>query len=119
MAEGAPPPKQKSSTEIPTWAPRIAAIAIPVAATVAVAVGAGEDLLLWGGAVLLFVAISALLVYMLTTGQYPPRVSREGVDLPTEDVQDTGKSLELMEEALRELAERLQRVEERVGIDEA
>jgi hypothetical protein len=77
-----------------------------------------RSFLLLGGVVLLFVGLSALLAYMLTTGQYPPRLPRDAVELPADDVEDTGKSLEVVQESLRELAERVEHIEDEVGIRE-
>jgi hypothetical protein len=115
------PPPQKSGTRIHTHVPRGAAVVIPVAAAVALIAGGrriGEELLLWGGVVLLLVAVSALLAYMLTTGQYPPRLSKDALELPPDDVEDTGKSLQLVQESVVELAAKVERIEAKLGIED-
>jgi hypothetical protein len=75
-------------------------------------------MLLWGGVVLLLLAVSAILSYMLWNGQFPPRISTQGSDLPGEDVQETAAALELLETSLREMGQRIRRIESAVGIDE-
>jgi len=55
---------------------------------------------------------------MLWNGQFPPRISTRGSELPGEDVQETAAALELLETSLREMGERVRRIESSVGIDE-
>jgi hypothetical protein len=78
----------------------------------------GELTLLWGGVVLLLLAVSAIVSYMLWNGQFPPRISTQGSDLPGADVKETAAALELLEMSLREMGERVRRIESYVGIDE-
>jgi hypothetical protein len=66
--------------------------------------------------VLLLLAVSAVLSYMLWNGQFPPRISTQGSDLPAEDVRNTAASLDLLETSLREITKRVQQIESRVGI---
>jgi hypothetical protein len=94
---------------------------VPVAALILLSVGGrwlGELTLLWGGVVLLLLAVSAIVSYMLWNGQFPPRISTQGSDLPGEDVKETAAALELLEMSLREMGERVRRIESYVGIDE-
>jgi hypothetical protein len=100
--------------------PRAAASVVPVTATIVLAVGGrrlGEVTLLWGGVVLLLLAVSAILSYMLWNGQFPPRVSTQGSDLPAGDVKETGAALALLETSLRQITERVERIENQVGIE--
>jgi hypothetical protein len=50
----------------------------------------------------LLLAVSAVLSYMLWNGQFPPRISPRGSDLPVGEVGDTGAALDLLETSLRE-----------------
>jgi hypothetical protein len=77
-----------------------------------------ESLLLWGAVILLFLGIAALLAYVITTGQFPPRLSSKGVDLPPEDVEDTGESLQYVKQTLVEALDRIERIERHLGIDD-
>src|SRR5438477_7529921 len=98
--------------------PRAAASVVPLAVVILLAVGGrrlGELTLLWGGVVLLLLAVSAILSYMLWNGQFPPRISTSGSDLPAEDVTETAASLELLQSSLREIGERVRRMERYVG----
>jgi hypothetical protein len=101
--------------------PRVAASGVPVAAAILLALGGrrlGELTLLWGGAVLLLLAVSAILSYMLWNGQFPPRISSRGSELPTgAEVGDTGPALALLQGSLREITERVGRIETHVGIE--
>jgi hypothetical protein len=101
--------------------PRVAASGVPVAAAILLAIGGrglGELTLLWGGVVLLLLALSAILSYMLWNGQFPPRISTQGSDLPPgEDVGDTGAAFVLLQGLLREITERVGRLETHVGIE--
>ena len=65
---------------------------------------------------LLLLAVSAVLSYMLWNGQFPPRISARGSDLPAEEVGDTGGALRLLQTSLREITERVRRVEDHVGM---
>jgi hypothetical protein len=76
----------------------------------------GELTLLWGGVVLFLLAVSAVLSYMLWNGQFPPRISTQGSDLPAENVRDTAAALDFLETSLREITERVGRIESHVGI---
>jgi len=114
-------PAQKSVTTIDPWVPRIAALVIPVLAGAAILVGGlhfAKELLVWGAVILLFLAISALLAYMLTTGQFPPRMPRDAVELPADEVKETGQSLDLIQQSVSELAERVERIEGHLGIED-
>jgi hypothetical protein len=94
---------------------------VPVAAVILLSIGGrrlGELTLLWGGVVLLLLAVSAIVSYMLWNGQFPPRISTQGSDLPGEDVKETAAALELLEMSLREMGERVRRIESYVGVDE-
>jgi hypothetical protein len=101
--------------------PRLAASIVPVAVVILLSVGGqrlGELTLLWGGVVLLLLAVSAIVSYMLWNGQFPPRISTQGSDLPGEDIEETGGALELLEASLREIGERVRRIEDSIGIDD-
>jgi hypothetical protein len=114
-------PAQKSVTTIRPLIPRIVAVGVPVLAAVSLIIGGrhfGEALLLWGAVSLLFVGICALLAYMLTTGQFPPRMSKSGMDLPVDEIDETGKSLDLVQKTLVEIAERVERIEDHIDIDD-
>jgi hypothetical protein len=54
---------------------------------------------------------------MLWNGQFPPRISTQGSDLPGEDIEKTGAAIELLETSLRDIGERVRRIEDWVGID--
>jgi hypothetical protein len=110
----------KSVSRIHPSIPRLAASVVPVAAAILLAVGGrrlGELTLLWGGVVLLLLAVSALLSYMLWNGQFPPRISPQGADLPAEEAGDTAAALWLLQSSLDEVAERVRRMEDHLGID--
>jgi hypothetical protein len=113
--------KPKSVTRIHPSVPRLATSVVPVAAVILLSVGGrrlGELTLLWGGVVLLLLAVSAIVSYMLWNGQFPPRVSTQGSDLPAgEDVGDTGAAFVLLQGLLREITERVRRIETHVGIE--
>ena len=116
MAERTP----KSVTRVHPVIPRVAALVVPVTAAILLVVGGrrfGELTLLWGGVVLLLLAVSAILSYMLWNGQFPPRISTQGSDLPGEDIEEAGAAFELLESSLREIGERVGRIEGYVGID--
>jgi hypothetical protein len=103
VADRKPP---KSVTRIHPSVPRLAASVVPVAAVILLFIGGpglGELTLLWGGVVLLLLAVSAIVSYMLWNGQFPPRISTQGSDLPGEDVKETAAALELVEMSLREM----------------
>jgi hypothetical protein len=88
----------KSVTRIHSSVPRITASVVSVGVAILLSIGGrglGELTLLWGGAVLLLLAVSAVLSYMLWNGQFPPRISTQGSDLPVEKVRDTAASLDL------------------------
>jgi hypothetical protein len=113
--------KPKSVTRIHSSVPRLAAAIVPVTAAILLSIGGrrlGELTLLWGGVVLLLLAVSAILSYMLWNGQFPPRISTRGSDLPAEDVKEAVASLELIETSFREIGERVRRIESHVGIEE-
>jgi len=74
--------------------------------------------MLWGGVVLLLLAVSAVLSYMLWNGQFPPRISTQGSDLPAGDLEEAAVSLELLEASLREIGERVSRIESHVEIND-
>ena len=74
-------------------------------------------MLLWGGVVLLLLAVSAILSYMLWNGQFPPRISTRGSDLPAEELRDAGASLDLLETSLSEITERVRRIESHLDIE--
>ena len=110
----------KSVTRIPPSIPRLGVSVVPVTAAIVLAVGGrrlGELTLLWGGVVLLLLAVSAILSYMLWNGQFPPRISARGADLPAEEAGDTAAALRLLESSLGELTERVRRMEDHMGID--
>jgi hypothetical protein len=112
--------KPESVTSIHPSIPRLAASVVPVIVAIMLSVGGlslGELTLLWGGIVLLLLAVSAVLSYMLWNGQFPPRISTQGSDLPGEDVKETAAALELLEASLRDITGRVQRMESRVGIE--
>lgn len=113
--------KPKSLTRIHSSIPRLAALVVPVAAVILLVIGGrrlGELTLLWGGVVLLLLAVSAIVSYMLWNGQFPPRISTQGSDLPArEDVGDTGAAFVLLQGLLREVTERVGRIETHVGIE--
>jgi hypothetical protein len=114
-------PAPKSVTRIDPLVPRAAAVAVPIVAVILLVVGGrrlGEFMLLWGVIVLLLLAVSAVLAYMVWNGQFPPRISKEGSDLPAKDVKDTGASLELLQKSLRKIAERVERIEAHAGLEE-
>jgi hypothetical protein len=99
--------------------PRAAASVVPLAAVILLSIGGrrlGELALLWGGVVLLLLAVTAVVSYMLWNGQFPPRISTQGSDLPGEDIEEAGGALELLETSLREIGERVRRIEDFVGI---
>jgi hypothetical protein len=113
--------KLKNVTSIHPSIPRLAASAVPIIVATLLSVGGprlGELMLMWGGIVLLLLAVSAVLSYMLWNGQFPPRISTQGSDLPGEDVKETAAALELLETSLREVGERIRRIESYVGIDQ-
>ena len=117
MAERNP----KSVTSIHPSIPRLVASVVPIIVAILLFVGGrrlGELTLFWGGIVLLLLAVSAVLSYMLWNGQFPPRISTQGSDLPGEDVKETAAALELLETSLREMGDRVRRIESYVGIDE-
>ena len=67
---------------------------------------------------LLLLAVSAILSYMLWNGQFPPRISARGADLPAEEAGDTAAALRrLLESSLGEITERVRRMEDHMGID--
>jgi hypothetical protein len=110
----------KSVTRIHSSVARLAASVVPVVAAILLGLGGrrlGELTLLWGGVVLLLLAVSAILSYMLWNGQFPPRISTKGSDLPAEEATETGASLELLQGSLRELTERVRRLESYLGIE--
>ena len=110
----------KSVTRIHSSIPRLAASVIPVVAAILLAVGGrrlGELTVLWGGVVLLLLAVSAILSYMLWNGQFPPRISTQGSDLPAGEVKETGATLDLLETSLREITERVRRIESHIDIE--
>jgi hypothetical protein len=112
--------KPKSVTRIHSAVPRLAASIVPVVAAILLSIGGrglGELTLLWGGVVLLLLAGSAVLSYMLWNGQFPPRISTQGSDLPGGDVKETAAALELLETSLREIGARVRRIETHVGIE--
>ena len=118
MAERRP----KSVTRIHPVIPRVAASVVPIACAILLSIGGrrlGELTLLWGGVVLLLLAVSAVLSYMLWNGQFPPRISTGGSDLPAANVRATGESLELLQRSVRDITERVDRVESYVGIEDA
>jgi len=99
--------------------PRVAASSVPLAAVILLSIGGrrlGELTLLWGGVVLLLLAVSAVLSYMLWNGQFPPRISTQGSDLPAENIRDSAASLDLLETSLREVGARIRRIEAHVGV---
>jgi len=103
---------------IPGVIPRVAALAVP-AAVVAVLLFGGRSALelvaisvVAGFALLAAVALAA---YMLATGQFPPRIGRGDVELPPEDIADSGTSLKFLGETVEELADRLEALDERVA----
>jgi hypothetical protein len=107
-------------TRIHPLVPRIAASVVPVGVAILLSIGGrgfGELTLLWGGVVLLLLGVSAILSYMLWNGQFPPRISTQGSDLPAENVRDTGAAMDLLEASLREIAQRVERIETRVGLE--
>jgi hypothetical protein len=113
--------RPRSVTQIHPVIPRVAASSVPITVALLLSVGGrrlGELALLWGGAVLLLLAVSAVLSHMLWNGQFPPRISTQGSDLPVEDVRNTAAALDLLETSLREMGERIRRIEGHVGIDE-
>ena len=108
-------------TRIHPVIPRIAASGVPVGVAILLFIGGrglGELTLLWGGVVLLLLAVSAIVSYMLWNGQFPPRISTQGSDLPGGDVKETAAALELLEVSLREMGDRVRRIESYVGFDE-
>jgi hypothetical protein len=113
--------QQQPVTAISPYVARGTAVVVTGVAILVVTV-AGADgaqlLILWGAATLVLVAVAGLLGYILTTGQFPPRLTREGVELPPQDVADAGRSLDLVQKTLVELAERLERVEAACGLDD-
>lgn len=114
-------PAQKSVTTIHPLVPRVAAVAVPILAAIALLVGGrdlAEAILLWGAVILLFLGVSALSAYMLTTGQFPPRMSKDAVDLSADVVDETGKSLDLVKGSVLELAERIERIEAHLGMED-
>jgi hypothetical protein len=107
-------------TSIHPSIPRLAASAVPVTAAILLSVGGprlGELTMLWGGVVLLLLAVSAVLSYMLWNGQFPPRISTQGSDLPAEEVRDTAAALDLLETSLLEITEQVRRIESHLGIE--
>ena len=110
----------KSVTRIHPSIPRLAASVVPLTVAILLAVGGrrlGELTLLWGGVVLLLLAVAAILSYMLWNGQFPPRISTQGSDLPPGDLKEAAVSLELLEASFREIGERVRRIESHIGID--
>ena len=110
----------KSVTRIHPVVPRAAASVLPLAVVILLSIGGrrlGELTLLWGGVVLLLLAVSAIVSYMLWNGRFPPRISTQGSDLPGEDIEETGAAFELLETSLREITERVGRIESHVGIE--
>jgi hypothetical protein len=95
----------------------LTAVVAPIVAVVVVAVwkrGAAEMVLLTVGVSLSLVASIALVAYMLSTGQFPPRLGRADVQLPAEDVEDTATSLHYLKETLTETINRVDDLERRV-----
>jgi hypothetical protein len=95
-------------------------LVVPVTVAILLSVGGrslGEFMLLWGGVVLLLLAVSAILSYMLWNGQFPPRISTRGSDLPAEELRDAGASLDLLETSLSEITERVRRIESHLDIE--
>jgi hypothetical protein len=112
--------RPKSVTRIHPVIPRVAAVVVPISAAILLAFGGrsvAELTLLWGAVVLLLLAVSAILSSMLWNGRFPPRISTQGSDLPDEGVGETGAALELFEASLREIGERVRRIESHIGID--
>ena len=110
----------KSVTRVHPVIPRVAALVVPATAAILLALGGrrfGELTLLWGGVVLLLLAMSAIVSYMLWNGQFPPRISTQGSDLPAGDVKETGAALALLETSLRQITDRVGRIESHVGIE--
>jgi hypothetical protein len=111
----------KSATRIHPSIPRLGASVVPVTAAILLALGGqrlGELTLLWGAVVLLLLAVSAIVSYMLWNGQFPPRISTQGSDLPAGDLEEAAVSLELLEASLREIGERVSRIESHVEIND-
>ena len=61
------------------------------------------------------IAAVALIAYMIATGQLPPRMGRGDVELPSEDVSDTGVALRYLARTVREGARKLETVEAQVN----
>ena len=55
---------------------------------------------------------------MLTPGQFPPRLSKEGIDLPPDEVEGTAESLEALQDTLFEVVDRIERIEAHIGIED-
>jgi hypothetical protein len=112
--------RPKSVTSIHPSVPRLAASVVPVIVAILFLVGGrrlGELTLLWGGVVLLLLAVSAILSYMLWNGQFPPRISTRGSDLPAEELSDAGAALDLLETSLSEIIGRVRRIESHLDIE--
>ena len=73
--------------------------------------------MLWGGVVLLLLAVSAVLSYILWNGQFPPRISMQGSDLPAEEMSKTAAALDFLEMSLREITEQVRRIESHLEIE--
>lgn len=107
-------------TRIHPLIPRVVASVVPITVAILLLVGGrklGEFTLLWGGVVLLLLAVSAVLSYMLWNCQFPPRISTQGSDLPAEDIRNTAAALDLLETSLREITDRVRRVESHLEIE--
>jgi hypothetical protein len=116
VADGSP----KSVRRIHPSIPRLAGSVIPISGAILLAIGGrslGELAMLWGGIVLLLLAVSAVLSYMLWNGQFPPRISTQGSDLPAEDVRNTAAALDFLETSLREITEQVRRIESHLEIE--
>jgi hypothetical protein len=116
VADGSP----KSVTRIHPSIPRLAGAVVPISVAILLSIGGrslGELTMLWGGVVLLLLAVSAVLSYMLWNGQFPPRISPQGSDLPAEDVRNTAAALDFLEMSLREITEQVRRIESHLEIE--
>jgi hypothetical protein len=116
MADGSP----KSVARIHPSIPRLAGSVVPIGVAILLSIGGrslGELTMPWGGVVLLLLAVSAVLSYMLWNGQFPPRISTQGSDLPVEDVRNTAAALDFLETSLREITEQVRRIESHLEIE--
>jgi hypothetical protein len=112
-------PSQEPVTVVNRKVARAVAASVALV-TVAMVLWNGQDgaelLVLGATAGLLLAATGALLTYILTTGQFPPRMTKEGFDLTVQEVGRLGQSLEALERVVSQLVEKVEALELATGL---